>query len=231
MSQGMEERKSNYALGSLLSPDRCQIASSPRARKAEISSLCIPSSPPLGSLRSPRSWEWQSAGGREGPRPGVGGVVVSLARAEPGPLQPQQWNLGQVTLITQFPQWKMGVKKVNCSVSFEDQVTCELPSTRPGPGRCSVNMSALPHFLVSRLGKPTPPSLPGIQLCTGLTPPFSSPSTPVGEKSEVRVQALPAHLFWVPSHKIQLRSVPKALSTMQAPQQHTPLWATNKTVR
>lgn len=56
-------------------------------------------------------------------------------------------------------------------------MTDKLPSTVSGIGRCLANMSALPHFLVSKLMKPTLPSLPGISSLQGDWPRPSAPSS------------------------------------------------------
>lgn len=90
-------------------------------------------------------------------------------------------------------------------------MTYKLPSTVSGMGRCSVNMSALPHFLVSKLMKPTLPSLPGISSRQGDSPRPSAPSSARPILSSVNGEKLSSLVS--PTASSTVLSVPTALSS------------------
>lgn len=126
----------------------------------------------------------------------------------------------------QFPHWKMGVKTINSSVSFQDEMTSPLPSTVPGMGRCSVNMSALPPtswFLGS--WSQFDHHCQEFSSAVRLTPPLSASLSPCVRT--VKWQA-PLCLFYVLSHKIQLLLCPQSPRHMLTViQQSTPPQSTS----
>lgn len=87
-------------------------------------------------------------------------------------------------------------------------------------GRCSVNMSALPHFLVSKLMKPTLPSLPGISSLQGDLP---RPSAPPGLSSAQWTERSSGSLLslLLLQHPAQF-CLPQTLSTVLAPLRKPP---------
>lgn len=92
-------------------------------------------------------------------------------------------------------------------------------------GRCSVNMSALPHFLVSKLMKPTLPSLPGISSLQGDWPRPSAPSSTRLVLSSVKAEKRHSLLsLLLPQHPAQF-CLPPTLSAVLTPlQKASPAW-------
>lgn len=138
--------------------------------------------------------------GDPGPESAWPGLNRGPSKLSTGILGKQLWR--------SVSSWKIGVKTINCSVSFQDEMTSTLPSTVPGMGRCSVNMSALPPtswFLGS--WSQFDHHCQEFSSAVRLTPPLRASLSPCVRR--VKWQA-PLCLFYVLSHKIQLLLCPQS---------------------